>query len=246
MYRDFLPLRRIGVLSPLAVNDNAPYEFYRLAPPRVMMVVTPVGLKDFSAADVERVFEPVEQLVDMLKEREVDIVIQSGVPLPILIGVEAHDRLMDRIAKRAGTPVTSTITAVIRATQALGLKNIAVANKWDQDMNACMAEFFGRGGINILGAATEPMRPAQFQGMGATNAADLAYTLGRQALETHPDCDGLYIGGGAWMVQPVVEQLEQEFGKPCICNQGCMIWDALHLVDYWKPAEGHGRLYQTD
>ena len=34
MYRDFLPVRKIGVLSPLSVNDNAPYEFYRLAPPR--------------------------------------------------------------------------------------------------------------------------------------------------------------------------------------------------------------------
>jgi len=50
-----------------------------------------VGLKEFSRGDVERVFAPLEFYLDQLMEREVDIVIQHGVPLPLLIGIEAHD-----------------------------------------------------------------------------------------------------------------------------------------------------------
>ena len=65
---------------------------------------------------------------------------------------------------------------------------------------------------------------------------------GAQALKDFPDADGLYIGGGAWIVMPMVEPLEKAFGKPVICNMNAFIWNALHIVDFWKPIQGQGRL----
>jgi hypothetical protein len=32
MFEEFLPKKKIGVLSPLAVIDNSAYEFYQLVP----------------------------------------------------------------------------------------------------------------------------------------------------------------------------------------------------------------------
>ena len=55
MFENDLPKRKIGVLSPLSVIDN-----YRLASDRVMLVMIPVGLAEFSGQDVERVFAPIE------------------------------------------------------------------------------------------------------------------------------------------------------------------------------------------
>jgi len=246
MFEEFQPKRKLGVLTPLSVNDNAPYEFYRFAPPDVMMVMTPVGLSDFSASDVERVFEPIDDLVDLLLQREVDIIIQSGTPLPILIGMEAHDRLLKRMADRAKIPISSTITAVVTAAKHLGIGKIAFANKWRDDMNACMAEFFAREGIETLGTTTEPMRPAEFQVMTTADAMTLAYELGRRAMEDFPEADGIYVGGGAWLAQPVCEQLEREYNKPCLGNQACMVWDALHRVDFWTPRPGFGILLSGD
>src|SRR3954464_8837883 len=104
MFEDSVPKLKLGVLKPLSVVDNAAYEFYRIAPPGVMLVMIPVGLGEFSKQDVERVFEPVDKLGAQLMERGCHILMQSGVPLPLLIGVEAHDRLIDRIAKRGGVP----------------------------------------------------------------------------------------------------------------------------------------------
>src|SRR4051812_26848450 len=104
MFEEFMPKVKIGALKPLAVIDNAAYEFYRIAPPGVMLAMIRAGLGEFSKQDVERVFEPVDKLVDQLMERGCHILMQSGVPLPLLIGVEAHDRLIDRIAKRGGVP----------------------------------------------------------------------------------------------------------------------------------------------
>lgn len=246
MFEDALPKRKLGILSPLAVIDNNAYEFYRLAPDGVMLVLTPVGLERFTPEDVERVFAPLERLADMLMGRGIDLILQSGVPLPILIGVEAHDHMIERLKKRTGKPSTSSVIGVTLAAKHLGLRRIACANKWNDAMNKNLAAFFARDGVEMIGVAAEVKTPDQFQRMSSAESLDLAYQLGRQALTDFPQADGIYIGGGAWLVQPALELLEQEFGKPVISNQTATIWDMLHRVDYWKPIKGHGRLLASD
>jgi len=60
-----------------------------------------------------------------------------------------------------------------------------------------------------------------------------------------PQADGLYIGGGAWLSQPVAEALEEEFGKPVITNVAAMIRNVLTLLECWTPIADHGRLLGT-
>ena len=50
MFEDAVPRLKIGALKPLSVVDNSAYEFYRIAPPGVMLVMIPVGLGEFSTA----------------------------------------------------------------------------------------------------------------------------------------------------------------------------------------------------
>ena len=245
MFEEFQPKVKIGALKPLAVIDNAAYEFYRIAPPDVMLVMIPIGLGEFSREDVERVFAPVDGLVDQLMERGVHIIMQSGVPLPLLIGVEAHDRLLDRIAKRSNLPATSSVLGVVAAAKHLGLRRIALANKWSEPMNRTLGEFFARGGVEIAGVASEVLTPAQFQKISTADNMALAYELGRAALTRFPDADGLYIGGGAWLSEPVCQALEREFGKPAISNQSCLIWDNLTRLDHWRPLPGQGMLLSS-
>src|SRR5262245_19243467 len=115
MFEAFVPRLKIGCLMPGAVIDNHPFEFYRLAPPGVMLVMVGVGLKEFSRGDVERVFTPLERYLDQLMERGVDLVIQNGVPLPILIGIEAHDRMIAHMGTYTRKPATSTVLCVVQA-----------------------------------------------------------------------------------------------------------------------------------
>ena len=240
------PKRRLGTLSPLSATENGAYEFYRIAPRDVMNIYLPVGLKSFSAKDVERVFEPLDRLVEQLISRGADIIIQSGVPLPILIGVEAQAKLLDHIAKKSKLPVSSSVTAVVKAAKHMGIKNIAVANKWSAEMNGVLGEFFAQEGIKVAGVSSESMTPDKFLKMDTNAGIELAYDLGKRAIEDNPGCDGLYIGGGAWLALPVVEVLEKEFDLPCISNQDSSLWHSLHLVDYWKPTNVSNRLLAGD
>src|SRR3954471_16788091 len=181
MFEDTLPRLKIGALKPLSVVDNSAYEFYRIAPPGVMLVMIPVGLGKFSKDDVERVFKPIDGYVDQLMERGCDLIMQSGVPLPLLLGIEGHDRLIDRIAKRSGKPATSSVLGVVAAAKRLGLRRIAVASKWSDPMIRTLGEFFARGGTRIVGAASDVLAPDQFQKIAHDDHMALAYELGRAA-----------------------------------------------------------------
>ena len=192
-----LPKRKVGVLTPLPVIDNGAYEFYRLVKDRIMLVMIPIGLSEFSSRDVERVFAPIDSYLDKLMDRRVDIVVQSGVPLPALIGVQAHDRLIAYIAGYTRRPATSSILGVVEAAKHLGIARLALANKWSDQMNRTLGEFFARQHIAVAGVASKVLAPSEFQKMSGDDNIQLAYELGRQALIDLPDADGLYIGGGA-------------------------------------------------
>ena len=245
MFQEFVPKLKIGTIKPLSVIDLSCYEFYRLAPPGVMLIMIGAGLGKFSKDDVERVFAPIDSYMDQLVERGADLVMQSGVPLPLLLGVDGHDRLIERMAKRSGKPATSSVLGVVAAAKRLGLRRIAVANKWSEPMNRTLGEFFARGGTEIVGAASEVLVPEQFQKIAHDDHMALAYELGRAALRRHPDADGLYIGGGSWLSEPVCQALEREFGKPAISNPSAMVWDTLTRLGHWAPIPGQGRLLSS-
>jgi maleate cis-trans isomerase len=241
-WEDSKPQRTIGVLTPLNMVEYSAMEFYRIAPQGVMAIYMNVGVEKFSAEDVERAFKPVEGMVKQMAKRECDIIVQSGVPLPILIGLAAHDKLMERIAKASGKPVSSSVTAVAKSAKHLGIKKIALANKWSEPMNACLGEFLAREGVGVAGVCSESMTPDMFLDLDTQKGMDLAYELGKTAITQNPNCDGLYVGGGAWLVLPVVEFLEKEFDIPCISNQDSVMWDTLHQVDFWTPTTISNRL----
>lgn len=242
MLEAFAPRYKIGCLQPNLVIDNHPYEFYRLAPPGVMLVMVGLGLKEFSSTDVERVFAPVDRHLDKLIDRGVDIIVQNGVPLPILIGLEAHDRLLAHIETYSGRPATTTVNCVTEAVRTLGVERIAIVNKWTPEMNQSLGRFLARAGGRIVGQATRELNPDDFHRLGSGEHMDLALELGRRAFHDNPDCDAVYIGGGSWLAEPVACALEAEFGKPVICNQSAVIRKTLQMLGMWTPLPGHSRL----
>ncbi len=141
----------------------------------------PCGITEFSRADVERVFEPLDDMLDALVQRGVHCIHSTGVPLSVLMGPADHDAFLARISERTGRPAGTTLGAAVAAAKHLGIERIALVNKWDAEMNAALAAFFARDGIEVVGTATEVLPLSEFQGLPSADNMELAYALGRQA-----------------------------------------------------------------
>ena len=242
MFIDELPRKKIGYLGPRHVSENQPYEFYRLAPPGIILVLISCGLEEFTAADVQRVTKPLDKMLDMLVERDVDIINQTGVPLPLLIGMEAHDALIKHIEDYTGKMASSQLMNVIAALKHMGIRKVLAVNKWRKEMNDNLDAFLRREGMELAGVSNKVLIPSEFSKINAGDSARMAYDLALTGAKSFPEADGIFIGGGSWLSQPVAEQVEGETGLPVVSNIGAMIWNLLHRLDVWEPIAGHGRL----
>lgn len=246
MFEYLLPRKKLGYLAPLSVIDNVAYQYYQLLPDDMMVVWLPVGVKKFTTEDVMRALGPLEQYMTMFMERNVDIIIQGGIPLPALIGVEEHDKILGRMREQTGLPVTSDVESTVKAAKFLGMHTISLANKWNDSMNKVLDQFFRREGISVAGVTSQSMAPDQFVKMTGSEGINLAYELVANAFKNFPKSDGVCLGGGAWISFPLVEILEKEFGRPVITNETATIWHSRHLINYWQPISGHGRLLESE
>lgn len=161
------------------------------------------------------------------------------------MGMDKHDKLLAHIKKVTGISATSTVLDVIAAAKFLGTQIIALVNQFKPDLNKVPALFFEREGIRVAGIHSRPMELSKILKLNDRESLTMGYELGREALKSHPEADGLSIGGGAWLLYPIVELLEKEFGKPVIPFENATIWHICHLLDYWRPISGYGRLLET-
>jgi maleate cis-trans isomerase len=239
------PRHALGVLSPLAGADTMPYGLYRLLGPDFIVISTSLALQSFAPADLDRAVAAIDGAVAHLVSRGADLILQSGTPLALSLGPEGLQRMLARLRERTGLPVLSSALNAVAAAQALKVRKLVVANKWNESLNRKLAALFAHWDIEVIGDAAESQEPSHFQSADLRQGAELAYRLGRDALARTPAADALFIGGGAWLVEPAAERLEREFGKPVITHLNGAVRGILQELGCWRPfPAGHGRVLE--
>jgi maleate cis-trans isomerase len=242
-----LPRYAIGTLSPVGGIDTMPYGMYRLLGPDFIVISVSLALQSFRPEDLDRAVAAIEPQADHLVSRGADLILQSGTPLALNLGPKKLERLLSRLRERCRVPVLSSALNAVEAAQALGIRRLAVANKWNDAINRQLANFFGAWDIEVVGRAVESQEPAHFQRADLRAGAELAYQLGGQALERNANAEALFIGGGAWFADPAAERLEREFGKPVITSLNGAVRAILKALDCWQPfPAGHGRVLEVE
>ena len=150
-------------------------------------VALPVGMEEFTPKEIQRVFAPAAEYARTLAKYDVDLIVQSGVPLPCVMGPDFLDELLGRMQEASGIPTIANVLSMVAGAKRLGLKNIALANKWTDPMNQNLAKFFAREGIKVAGWSTHVMTPKEFEGMGLQQGLDLSYQLGAAAFTKFPE-----------------------------------------------------------
>lgn len=242
MMQSLEPWFRIGYVTPHLFVDNLPYQFYRLAPPGMLLVTANLDLADYTTEAIDHELPLFWRLVDVLARRGVDRVVLGGVPVAAALGRERVQALLAEARERTGLPCSTDLEAVMAALQHLGARRVTIGTRWHEPLNDAVARYLALGGIEVVGRQASGRSLAENEVLGHRDGMRLAVELGRQALLAAPDADALLLPGGLWIAIHAIPILETELGKPVLVNLTASIWLALREAGISRPVQGWGRL----
>jgi maleate isomerase len=214
-------------------------DVFRLAPPGVGVHFTRVRMpNDVTVENLNAVTaELAGAAALLLPEGDLDVVCYACTSGSIVIGEERVKAELSRGAP--GARATTLVTGVIGALRALQAKRIVVATPYLDEINVLEARYLRARGFDVL----------DIQGLNIRKDADMVRVAPDFILEfarslDRPDAEAIFVSCGALRTLDVVEELEQEVGKPVVASNQAMIWDTLRLAGVEDRIDGYGRLFR--
>src|SRR5438876_5817165 len=121
---------RIGYVCPPALAGIFPYEFYKIVPDGVTLVITTLTVTAPSKSEVEKAYELSMRAARELADAGVDIVFLGGVPVNLSRGADNAAAVLRRLEAELGVKVSSSVAAQERAAQSLGARKVVVAHPY--------------------------------------------------------------------------------------------------------------------
>lgn len=231
------PWLQLGYIIPHLYTDMDAYQFYRVAPDGMMLVTTGLNLKEYSLAAVESELPALWRAFDRLKNKNVDRIALSGVPVASALGRKKMREILAEASQRTGLPCDTDLEAHIATLQHFGATKIALATRWPDAVNTALTNYLKEAGIEVVVCKARGRSLDQNKISNASDDHALALDLGAQALRDAPQAQALLLPGGLWFAIHAVPQLEAEFGKPVLLNILSTTWAALNAAP--KPLQQH-------
>ena len=231
---------RIGVIV-LATDHTIEYEF------RQIVNMPGVAFYESRIPNSPTITpETLQAMEDHISDRAA--LILPGVPFDVMAYgctsasmVIGEERVFERI--RAGRPEaipTTPITAAFAAFRALGLQKIGVLTPYRDDINPFMRDYIQKNGfeVPVFGSFNEEddNRAAR---INATSIRQAVFEIGRR-----DEVDGVFLSCTSLRLTDVVEEIEQELGKPVTSSNHAIIWHSLRLAGIDDEISGYGALYR--
>jgi maleate isomerase len=126
---------------------------------------------------------------------------------------------------------------MIEALKELGTRRVSVVTPYLDSINERMAEFLQGNGFEVVSIAGQQIVPNIEIG-AQTPEAILAFA--KENLD--PSADAYFLSCTNWRAFEVVEQLEQESGKPVVTSNQATIWAAFRALGLREPISSYGSL----
>ncbi len=234
---------RLGFLYPgHAAEDDYPRLAGRLpCRPEVHVVHTSVG-EDAHRVDALLDLGGPDRLADGARRLEglVDVAIWACTSGSFVFGRDGARAQADAIGERLGVPASSTSFAFAAAIEQLGAARVAIAATYPEDVAQTFASFLRAGDVDVVAVGAEDVITATEVG---TFGADRVRSFVRSG--DHPRADVVLVPDTALHSVDVVDQLEDDLGKPVLTANQVTMWHALRLAGVDPTADGPGTLFRT-
>ena len=227
---------RIGYTSPPYLTETFPYEFYKMVPPGITLVLTTLAVKHLAERDVARSVEMTLEAAREMGRANVDIVMFGGVPVNLSLGYDGLEETMRKTEEEIGVPVASSLTAQVNALRAVGAAKLILVHPFS-DPEGFHAEYVTHYGFQLLGLKGAGKTVADLGTISQEDVKGLAEALYRE----HPDADTLYMPA-PWGVIEIIEPLERELGVKVVTAIQAIVWETLRRCGVNDRINGYGRL----
>lgn len=238
---------RVGIIVVPRYFDTTSRELVSLVSD-IDVLHTQIRVKPDFQFTLEEIVTTGDEIADCataLADAGADAVIQLGTPFSTAHGWQAGSVLRDRIEERVGLPFEMMGLSVPQAALALGLKRVALATSYyDQVWVGRYTGFVTEAGLDVVHSESfvdqglfpthEEAWAASFDGF--TSAA-MVETIRRVAAAS-PDIDGIVVPGLPGRFLDSVADLETEIGKPVVSYYSIW-WRCLSRLGL-APIAGHG------
>jgi maleate isomerase len=231
---------RIGYTSPPLTTEIFPYEFYKIVPDGVTLVVTSLAIVVRSKDEVDQSYDISMRAAREMAAAGCDIVCLGGVPINLSRGTQNAEQMLMDMEKEIGIKVSSSTAAQTRAAKALGCKKAVVAQPYAHSDTDRIAGYAVNFGCELLGATGWG---SAFNRIGAI-PQHAAIEMGRKLMKEHPNADTILLPSPHWPTAGAIDPLEKEFGVNVMTAHQAIVWDALRRCGVNDKIEGFGRLFR--
>ena len=223
------PTRRPGTLE----------ELIRILPEGIGVVPLMLNFRAGSAEEFLKSIPQYEQYTAELAEQGVDLIILSGAPPFMLLGLRRTRRQADPASGRRSTRCRSS---PIRRCTSPGMRAMKIKKfigaSYSALQNEIVLNYMTQAGFKVV--SMEPI-DVPFDQVAQISTETL-YAHIKKLLRKIPGADGIYIQGGGWQTARVVAMLEKDLQVPVVHASICVAWEIHKQLTVRETAPGYGRL----
>ena len=231
-----------GSILPVRPEQYSLPQEERLLPPQIRSVFSSIEISDYTPDAVqEAVAQRYQGCVEDLVGQGAQRITLAGFPIAAQLGRPRMLELLAGTEQATGIPSDSDAEATVAALAHLGVRRLAIASRWADQLNDALVAYLAHAGVEVLTVTTRGQWAAQAFAMSIEEGVKQAFRLGRQAMSEAPDAQALLLAGGVWRSLAAVPILEDDFDVPVLTNPTAQVWRLIDL-GVAPPVDGWGRL----
>ena len=229
---------RIGYTSPPSATEVFPYEFYKIVPDGVTLVVHTLPLIDRTSEEVDRSYDHSLRIAKVMGRAGIDLMVFGGLPIVVSRGFANAEELRRAMAAELGIPVITSASAQQEALTVLGARKVGIIQPYGEDHGARHMKYVREFGCEPTGVV----------GLGATFielgkvSLDQVYEAACTLMHAHPETDTIHIYCPHLATAGVTERIERDFGVTVVTSLQAIVWNALRHAGIDNRVAGFGRL----
>lgn len=229
---------RIGSINP-STSVTFEHEWPRMLPKGVSFHVTRLMLERATTESLDRMAHDAPAAARLLNTSRVHALCYGCTIGSLYRGRKGEDALVASLQEVVSVPVLTMARSAAEAMNSLGLRTIAVANPYTQEINDLVRAYLEESGFIVRTIVAEPF--AESWRITELAPADVI-ALAKRTIAEAGEIDGLFLSCGNMRTVDVIDAIEKDTGYPVVSSNQAMLWAALKAIDVREPISAFGRL----